>query len=79
MEVRCCGSTYNRANVEEHRLSMRHLKVGPAASFVLLPFPLCVEGIGVNNLGERHLQKWFYCFAFHNLNWKVDYGDAESG
>ena len=27
MEVQCCGYLYNRANVEEHRLSMRHLKV----------------------------------------------------
>ncbi|XP_050729209.1 glutamic acid-rich protein-like [Eriocheir sinensis] len=26
MEVQCCGYVYNRANVEEHRLSMRHLK-----------------------------------------------------
>ncbi|KAK8383847.1 hypothetical protein O3P69_015942 [Scylla paramamosain] len=26
MEMQCCGYLYNRANVEEHRLSMRHLK-----------------------------------------------------
>ncbi|KAK4306720.1 hypothetical protein Pmani_021478 [Petrolisthes manimaculis] len=26
LDVKCCGNSYNRANAEEHRLSLRHLK-----------------------------------------------------